>query len=131
MVKNIQRVVLDKGVINSLEERRSLERKFRDYEDKLSDKDGITVYFKTQPLLGSEVDPSNFVEDPNMVELLDGNVDHFFMKLRNPNTFKFEFMSDFYFNVKCSYMIYVEFDLNEYMGIIKEEVEDFSWCLQD
>ena len=25
----------------------------------------------------------------------------------------------------------VEFDVNKHFGVIEEEVEDFSWCLED
>lgn len=128
---NKQKVVLEKGIISSLEQRIKILERYAKYKEEVDKINDATISFMSQPLVGKEIDSNGFTKDSGIVELLDGNAEHFLKTLQNPNTFRFEDIIQFNSNMKCYYMICVEFDVNKHFGVIEEEVEDFSWCLED
>lgn len=126
-----QRIVLEKGVITSLEQRMQILERFKAYEKEVELIEGATISFITEPLVGKEVDGNSLIKDSTIMELLDGNAHHFLIALQNPNMYRFHDNDEFVCNMKSNYMIYMEFELDKHFGEIEEDTEDFSWCLED
>lgn len=130
-MSKLQKVILEKGVVSTPEERSGVVTRFKEYEEKLKNRSDVKMYLKSTPIDLEDKDMLNMIGDRNVVELLDGCVGNFIMTLNNPYNFRFD--DEYVFNcyMKSKYVIYVEFDLDKYLGELEEKYEDFSMYLDD
>lgn len=130
-MSTLQRVVLEQGIINTLQERIDLVKRFNKYEERIDKISVVNLVMKSTPLIGKESDENGFTSDDKIVELLDGYIDSFLDTLENPYMYSFEDITVFNSCMKSKYIIYVEFDLDKYLGEIIEEVDNFERFLDD
>ena len=130
-MSKLQRVILEQGTINTLQERIDLVKRFNKYEERIDKISGVNLVMKSTPLSGKESDENRFTNDSEIVELLDGYVDSFLNTLEKPYMYSFEDITVFNSCMKSRYIIYVEFDLDKYLGEIIEEVDNFERFLDD
>ena len=130
-MSKIQRVILEQGTINTLQERIELVKRFNKYEERIDKISGVNLVMKSTPLSGKESDENRFTSDSEIVELLDGYIDSFLDTLEKPYMYSFEDITVFNCCMKSKYIIYIEFDLDKHLGEIVEKVDNFERFLDD
>lgn len=130
-MSKIQRVILEQGVTNTVQERIDLIKRFNKYEEKVDKISGVKLIMRSTPLRGKESDSNRFTNDGEIVELLDGYIDSFLTTLEKPHMYSFEDEDVFNCCMESKYIIYIEFDLDKHLGEIVEKVDNFERFLDD